>query len=132
MALNLAFRSGVILCGRTYPVSSHRPYCRKYIGTTAFGIPARLHLKGRRLKNDHDSFVGCSHMRRSQLVSFLIAVTALVAVGCAGLTTGKTSGGNPPVMPSISAQPANQTVTPGQAATYSVTASGTAPLSYQW
>jgi hypothetical protein len=28
--------------------------------------------------------------------------------------------------------PANQTVTAGQTATFSVTASGTAPLSYQW
>jgi len=30
------------------------------------------------------------------------------------------------------AQPANQTVTAGQPATFTVTASGTAPLSYQW
>ena len=36
------------------------------------------------------------------------------------------------VAPSITAQPSNQTVTAGQTATFSVTASGTAPLSYQW
>ena len=36
------------------------------------------------------------------------------------------------VAPSISTQPANQTVTAGQVATFSVGASGTAPLSYQW
>jgi hypothetical protein len=34
--------------------------------------------------------------------------------------------------PSISAQPANQTVTAGQTATFSVTAAGTTPFSYQW
>jgi glucose/arabinose dehydrogenase len=34
--------------------------------------------------------------------------------------------------PSITTQPSNQTVTEGQSATFSVTASGTAPLSYQW
>ena len=34
--------------------------------------------------------------------------------------------------PSITAQPANQTVNIGQTATFSVTATGTAPLSYQW
>ena len=34
--------------------------------------------------------------------------------------------------PSITAQPTSQTVTAGQTATFSVTASGTAPLSYQW
>ncbi|HLY12385.1 MAG TPA: PQQ-dependent sugar dehydrogenase, partial [Planctomycetota bacterium] len=34
--------------------------------------------------------------------------------------------------PTISQQPANQTVTEGQTATFSVTAGGTAPLSFQW
>ena len=37
-----------------------------------------------------------------------------------------------PVGPSISAQPANQTVTVGLTATFSVVAAGTAPLTYQW
>jgi hypothetical protein len=37
-----------------------------------------------------------------------------------------------PVAPTISTQPANQTVTAGQTATFSVVATGTAPLSYQW
>src|SRR5258708_33506020 len=36
------------------------------------------------------------------------------------------------VPPSITAQPASQTVTAGQTATFVVTATGTAPLSYQW
>ena len=36
------------------------------------------------------------------------------------------------VAPSISAQPSNVTVTVGNSASFSVTASGTAPLSYQW
>jgi uncharacterized protein (TIGR03437 family) len=34
--------------------------------------------------------------------------------------------------PSITAQPANQTVTVGQPATFTVSATGTAPLTYQW
>ncbi len=38
----------------------------------------------------------------------------------------------PPVAPSITTQPASQSVKTGQTATFSVTASGTAPLSYQW
>ncbi|HXP80044.1 MAG TPA: immunoglobulin domain-containing protein [Verrucomicrobiae bacterium] len=37
-----------------------------------------------------------------------------------------------PVAPSITTQPASQTVTAGQAATFSVVAAGTAPLTYQW
>jgi len=36
------------------------------------------------------------------------------------------------VAPTITTQPANQTVTAGQTATFSVTAAGTAPLGYQW
>src|SRR6202030_1514897 len=36
------------------------------------------------------------------------------------------------VAPSITAQPASQTVTAGQTATFSVAATGTAPLNYQW
>jgi len=37
-----------------------------------------------------------------------------------------------PVAPAITAQPASQTINAGQTATFSVTATGTAPLSYQW
>src|SRR5216684_1668246 len=37
-----------------------------------------------------------------------------------------------PVAPSITTEPANQTVTAGQTASFSVAATGTAPLSYQW
>ena len=37
-----------------------------------------------------------------------------------------------PVAPTITTQPANQTVAAGQTATFSVVASGTAPLTYQW
>jgi len=36
------------------------------------------------------------------------------------------------VAPSITAQPANRTITAGQSATFNVTATGTAPLTYQW
>ena len=37
-----------------------------------------------------------------------------------------------PLVPSITTQPSNATVTAGQTATFSVTAGGTSPLSYQW
>src|SRR5213082_978086 len=37
-----------------------------------------------------------------------------------------------PVAPTITTQPASQTVSAGQTATFTVTATGTAPLSYQW
>src|SRR4029077_15954295 len=37
-----------------------------------------------------------------------------------------------PVAPSITTQPPSQTATAGQTASFSVAATGTAPLSYQW
>ncbi|HET7207259.1 MAG TPA: RICIN domain-containing protein, partial [Terriglobales bacterium] len=40
--------------------------------------------------------------------------------------------GSAPVAPSISTQPASQTVAAGQSATFSVAATGTAPMTYQW
>jgi len=41
------------------------------------------------------------------------------------------SGASSAAPPTITTQPANQTVTAGQTATFTVVASGTAPLSYQ-
>ncbi|HEY2547677.1 MAG TPA: immunoglobulin domain-containing protein, partial [Candidatus Acidoferrum sp.] len=56
---------------------------------------------------------------------------ALLNSGCAGVVSG--SNNSPaPVAPSIATQPASQTITSGQTATFSVTATGTAPLTYQW
>jgi hypothetical protein len=47
-------------------------------------------------------------------------------------TTTTTTSAPTSTAPAIATQPANQTVTVGQTATFSVVASGTAPLSYQW
>jgi hypothetical protein len=68
---------------------------------------------------------------------FLIQVSAVVAAlavaGCAGLVSSNNSnGGTKAIAPTIAAQPANLTVTTGQTAAFGVTATGTAPLSYQW
>jgi hypothetical protein len=65
----------------------------------------------------------------------LFLITALTLASCGG-GTGKSSGGGggstPPTAPAITTQPANQSVTAPATATFSVVASGTAPLSYQW
>lgn len=58
--------------------------------------------------------------------SAFLALAALLACGGGG------GSAPPPVAPSISTQPTSQTVNTGATATFSVTASGTAPLSYQW
>ncbi|MGB6885542.1 MAG: hypothetical protein WBE10_15945, partial [Candidatus Acidiferrum sp.] len=73
-------------------------------------------------------------MRRPILVFQLSGIlVALALAGCAGLTASKSSSGESKAMPpTIAAQPASQAVAVGQAATFSVTAAGTAPLTYQW
>jgi len=66
-------------------------------------------------------------------IQFLVSI--FVAGGFIGCSSANTSGSgdNPkPTAPTITSQPAAQTVTVGQTATFSVTVSGTAPLSYQW
>lgn len=59
----------------------------------------------------------------------------VVASNGAGLTTSDVAVVTvnlPPVGPSITTQPSDQTVTAGQPASFSVVATGTAPFSYQW
>jgi Immunoglobulin domain/Immunoglobulin I-set domain len=72
-------------------------------------------------------------------ICIAVLLTFLTQLGCAGVTRGdstassnssdSTSGNS---APSITTQPTSQTITSGQTATFSVTASGTAPLTYQW
>lgn len=64
----------------------------------------------------------------------VIAAGLLLGLACGG---GGSSGGGhlPPsteVAPTILTQPASQSVTAGQTATFNVVAAGTAPLTYQW
>jgi hypothetical protein len=62
------------------------------------------------------------------LIAALGLAVALDDCGNNGVSVG-TGGGS---APTIAMQPANQTVTAGQAATFTVGATGTAPLRYQW
>ena len=71
-------------------------------------------------------------MRRTILTFQLTALLlAIFLAGCSGLANPGGGGGNP-VAPTLTVQPASVTVTAGQPATFSVVASGTAPISYQW
>jgi len=62
------------------------------------------------------------------VVGAYFALTTLGLVGC----TGSTDSTVHLSLPSIVTQPTSQTVTVGQTATFSVEATGAAPLSYQW
>ena len=69
-------------------------------------------------------------MKRWGVISLVLSL-ALAAAACTG---GVAVNGpvTPPVAPSITTQPFNLTVTAGQTATFTASASGTAPLGYQW
>src|SRR5438309_2194885 len=75
-----------------------------------------------------------STLLRKSFVFFvvLLFLSAMLAqVGCSGATTvAAATGAN--MGPSFTSRPVSQTIAAGQTATFSVTASGTAPLSYQW
>src|SRR5580658_10128263 len=67
--------------------------------------------------------------RRSPLLIAMMACLGASTVGCG---SSGTPPGIKPGVPVITQQPASQTVTTGQPATFSVVATGTAPLTYQW
>ncbi len=71
--------------------------------------------------------------RLSLVVSlvFLVILLGIFSTGCSGLVSTTTTG---PVAtaPLITIQPTSQSATAGQTASFSVAATGTAPLNYQW
>jgi len=68
-------------------------------------------------------------MKRPIINAGSVALLVCLLGGCAG---GSGGGGTETSAPVITTQPANQAVTVGQPAAFSVAASGTAPLSYKW
>jgi Immunoglobulin I-set domain/PQQ enzyme repeat len=69
-------------------------------------------------------------------VSFGLGLTAsLLLVACGGGNKGAAGSAPPPPSssaPAITVQPSDQSVSVGQSATFTVSATGAAPLSYQW
>jgi hypothetical protein len=68
-----------------------------------------------------------SNVQTSQAGNYTVVVT-----NTGGAATSATAVLTVNVPPSITAQPQSRTITAGNSVTFSVTASGTAPLSYQW
>ena len=66
------------------------------------------------------------------VVTLVLSIGSMGMLGCTAASYNKNNGAGPPVAPYLLTQPASQSVTAGQSATFTVTASGTAPLSYQW
>jgi len=73
----------------------------------------------------------CPRARLSAPVSLLTAL-ALAACGQVGTNTLAGGGDTSAASPAITQQPASQSVVAGQTANFSVVATGSAPLTYQW
>ena len=81
-------------------------------------------------------------MNRSESLQSLQSLQSLKAIlgacllaalcACGGGSNGTGPAVDTPTAPSITQQPQSQSVTVGQVATFGVTATGTAPISYQW
>lgn len=71
---------------------------------------------------------------RREILRFLLSlgIAGALLSGCAGGNGGSHSTTPPPQRVVISTQPASQTVPVGRTATFTVVASGTGPLQYQW
>ena len=84
-----------------------------------------------------EAFVGASQSdnRRAALLLAALASSAILT-GCVGITSASKSNSNTPpgtaAAPSITTQPSSVTVIAGQTAAFSVTATGTGILTYQW
>jgi Immunoglobulin I-set domain len=71
-------------------------------------------------------------MNLQRLMRALCVLTVSLILADCGMGGSQAGKGGSAIAPTIATQPGNQTVTAGQTATFSVTAAGTAPLTYQW
>src|SRR5450755_2059549 len=72
---------------------------------------------------------GC--LMKSRISLALAASLSCLLIACGGGGSGS-GAGLAATAPSITAQPADQSVVVGQPATFAVTATGSAPLAFQW
>ena len=77
------------------------------------------------------SLIVLRRMSRAFAVCF-IGVPILLLSGCGGGGSASKTPPPPSVAPTVTTEPASQTMLLGRGATFSVVASGTAPLLYQW
>src|SRR2546422_5528 len=89
--------------------------------------PVRHHLPAPPVQKSSSRLI----VIRAPVFGALLAFSflGLILTGCSGMSGSESTHSR---APSITTQPANQTVTAGQAATFTVAATGTAPLTYQW
>jgi hypothetical protein len=83
-------------------------------------------------RNGSVTIDGLPRMRLFRHLAHLTLALWLVACGGSGSPGSSSTAPTTAVAPQISSQPASQSVSAGHTAAFSVTATGTAPLAYQW
>ena len=121
--MNSSWPGGIAVgCYQNLQVSVRYPSCKKASdGPT--GASSQVHPGGKRFMQGRDQ------MLKRFGPALLILGASITGIGCARVAGTQNSAAS---APSITAQPTAQTVIEGQSATFSVAATGTAPLSYQW
>jgi hypothetical protein len=94
-------------------------------GTTPLSY--QWYLNGSALSGATSSGLGLNSVQTTQAGSYSVMVSNVAGTVTSGAATLTVN-----VPPTITTQPQNQTVIQGQSASFSVAASGTTPLSYQW
>jgi hypothetical protein len=94
-------------------------------GTAPLGY--QWYVNGTALSGDISSALTLSNVQTNNAGSYTVVVSNV-----AGSVTSAVAKLTVYVPPGITSQPVSQTLIPGQNASFSVVASGTAPLSYQW
>jgi hypothetical protein len=136
------FTREVVNTSQTAPSITAQPAARTVaVGqTAAFSVSASgtapLSYQWRKNGSNISGATGSSYTTPATVAGDNGAVFTVVVSNAAGSATSSgavlTVTGGAPTAPSITAQPAARTVAVGQTAAFSVSASGTAPLSYQW
>ena len=73
-----------------------------------------------------------SRFRMSVIVAVMLPILGILSACASPGSINGNPNANPPSAPTITTQPTNQIVSTGQTATFTVVATGTVPLSYQW
>jgi len=114
-----------LLCNRFGPPATH--FSERFLRTGTPSQPDKSANQGT-MRTTQSNKTG---LVQATIVAILLSLSATATHG-QRFTRNRHRTGSSATAPSITAEPASRTVIAGQTASFSVTASGTSPLSYQW
>ncbi len=100
------------------------------VGQGSVGLAYQWRLNGTNISSANTNSYGISNVQTTNAGSYTIVVSDYSGAVTSSVATLTVSGVN--IAPSITTQPQSVTNSQGQNANFTVTATGTAPLNYQW